>query len=336
MSASTGTESSGGGHLPPLQRHLSNPRTRQVLRLQNGVLRAAREFLADAGFVELQAPIIGPATDPGVRGARQVEVDYYGTPYKLMTSAILYKQASLLAFDKIFYVAPNVRLEPPEASSTERHLTEFHQIDIEMAGASKDDVMRLLESLLVHVVREVTEGLPDVFAALGREVAAFGPLLSEPFERVSHAQAKGRLQELGLDADLATEIDWAGERLLSTRADRPFFVVDYPTVSRGFYDREHAEEPGVLNNFDLLAGEGYGELVSGGEREFEYERIIDRMRQSGEDPEDYGWYLKMVREGIPDSAGFGIGLQRLVRYLAGLEAVWQASAYPKLPKVISP
>ena len=133
--------------------HLSSPITRTVLRIQHRMLTAAREHLSAQGFVEMLPPIIGPVTDPGARGAKQIDIDYYGHRYKLMTSAILYKQASLLAFDKIFYVAPNVRLEPLETSTTGRHLAEFHQIDVEVAGASRDDILQILEDLVRNVVR---------------------------------------------------------------------------------------------------------------------------------------------------------------------------------------
>src|SRR3954447_13374998 len=125
--------------LPPDPReHLTSERTRAALRLQAAALAAAREHLTGAGFVELLPPIIGPVTDPGARGAKQVDIDYYGQRYKLMTSAILYKQASLTAFDKIFCIAPNGPLEPLETASTSRHLAEFHQIDVEVADASRD------------------------------------------------------------------------------------------------------------------------------------------------------------------------------------------------------
>jgi asparaginyl-tRNA synthetase len=116
----------------------------------------------------------------------------------------------------------------------------------------------------------------------------------------------------------------------------PFFVTDYPKGSRGFYDRENPDAPGYLRNFDLIAPEGYGELCSGSEREYDYRRIVARIRETGENPAKYGWYLDLVREGIPASAGFGIGVERLTRYIAGLDMVWQANAYPKLPGVVSP
>ncbi|SDO45854.1 asparagine synthetase A [Lentzea jiangxiensis] len=317
--------------------HLTSPATRAVLRVQHRVLDAVREHLGGQGFTEMLPPVIGPVTDPGARGAKQVDVDYYGHRYKLMTSAILYKQASLTAFDRIFCIAPNVRLEPLETSSTSRHLAEFHQIDVEVAGATRDDATRVAEDLVVHVVRRVVERCVPELEVLGRDPDAFTDLLSgRAFERRTHAAAVADLHETGHAQNPDAEIDWEGEALLSAKASRPFFLTDYPKGSRGFYDRENPAAPGRLLNFDLLAPEGYGELCSGSEREHEYAAIVARMRETGENPAKYAWYLKMVREGVPSSAGFGIGLERLVRFLCGLDAVWQASAFPKIPGVVSP
>jgi asparaginyl-tRNA synthetase len=317
--------------------HLSSPVTRSVLTIQHRMLTATREFLTGRGFTEILPPIIGPVTDPGARGAKQVDVDYYGQRYKLMTSAILYKQASLTAFDKIFCIAPNVRLEPLETANTDRHLAEFHQIDVEMAGASREQITTLVEDLVRHVVGEVVAHLPHELESLGRDVDAFAELLrAAPFERRPHAEAVADLRAAGHDQSPDAEIDWAGEAILSGKSDRPFFLTDYPKGSRGFYDRESLERPGYLRNFDLIAPEGYGELCSGSEREHDYATIVARMRETGENPAKYGWYLQMVREGISASAGFGIGLERFTRYVAGLESVWQASAYPKVPGQVAP
>jgi asparaginyl-tRNA synthetase len=320
---------------PSPKEHLSSPVTQAVLRVQNVVLAATREFLSGQGFTELLPPVIGPVTDPGARGAKQVDVDYYGHRYKLMTSAILYKQASLTAFDKIFCIAPNVRLEPPETSTTARHLAEFHQIDVEIAGASAEQAMSLAEDLVTHVVKSVVTVPQLVF--LGRDTDALNAVLGGgPFRRRTHASAVAELHSLGHEQNPDGEIDWRAEVLLSSRAAQPFFITSYPKGSRGFYDRESAETPGVLRNFDLIAPEGFGELCSGSEREHRYTEIVTRMRETGENPAKYGWYLDVVRDGIPAGAGFGIGLERLTRYLCGLANVWQASAYPKLPGVASP
>ncbi|MFJ4685162.1 asparagine synthetase A [Streptomyces sp. NPDC088789] len=320
---------------PDLRAHLSAPRTRSAVAVQQAILGAAREYLAGEGFTELLAPVIGPVTDPGARGSKQVDIDYYGHRYKLMTSAILYKQASLLSFGKIFCVAPNVRLEPLETANTDRHLAEFHQLDVEIAGASRDEATEVAQGVVRHAVRRVLDGAADHLDVLGRDRDALATWLDDPFGRITHREAVRRLHASDHPQDPGAEIDWAGERLLSESEKCPFFITDYPKGSRGFYDRESATDPGSLRNFDLIAPEGYGELCSGSEREYDYRRMIARMRETGENPAKYGWYLDLVRGGIPASAGFGIGVQRLTRYVAGLDAVWQASMFPKLPGVVS-
>jgi asparaginyl-tRNA synthetase len=323
--------------LPPGTReHLTSPVTQAALRIQNAVTAGARDYLGMNGFIELSPPIIGPVTDPGVRGAKQLDVDYYGHPYKLMTSVILYKQASLLAFEKIFYVAPNVRMEPLETATTGRHLVEFTQIDVEVRDAKREDILDLLQGLLRHIVRHAVQESKADLALLGRDPEAFGPLQREDFERMTHAEAVARLRGLMHGQSTDAEIDWQGEKLISEQTDRPFFITDYPKGSRGFTDGESATRPGILRNFDLIAPDGFGELCSGGERTHEYRRLIERMRESGENPAKYAWYLDLAREGLPASAGFGLGLERLTRYIAGLDAIWQANAYPKLPGIASP
>ncbi|HZP50433.1 asparagine synthetase A [Actinocrinis sp.] len=320
----------------PLGEHLRSPRLRAAMLVQQAALHAAREYLCGRGFTELLPPLVGPVTDPGGRGAKALDVDYYGHPYKLMTSAILYKQASLRGFPKLFYVAPNVRVEPPETAATGRHLVEFHQIDVEIADASRDDAMDVAAGLLAHVVTRVWESAPSVLRELGREESFFARTRDGMFDTCTHADAVARLREQGHPQSPDAEIDWTGEEALSRQAGRPFFVTDYPKGSRGFYDREDRTRRGVLRNFDLIAHGGYGELASGSERESDYAAIVTRMRESGENPAKYAWYLELAREGIPASAGFGMGVQRLVRFLTGLDALWQVSAYPKLPGTVAP
>lgn len=328
-----------GYQLPPasLREHLGSPVTRKVLRIQQRIVGAARAYLTGDGFDELLPPIIGPVTDPGARGSKQVDIDYYGHRYKLMTSAILYKQASLTAFEKIFYIAPNVRLEPLETASTGRHLVEFHQIDVEIVGATRDQAMAVAEDLVKYVLRDVSAVMAAELDALGRDREPLERAASGPFDSYAYSTLAAWLEELGsAQRRPGTEIDWEAEALLSKASARPFFVTGYPKGSRGFYDREDRDRPGMLRSFDLLAPEGYGELCSGSEREHEYATIVTRIRETGENPSKYRWYLDMAREGIPASAGFGLGLERLTRYIAGLHSTWQACAYPKVPGVPSP
>lgn len=318
--------------LPGTRAHLTSPKTQAVLKIQQALVAGARDLLAGNGAVELFQPLIGPVTDPGARGAKQVDVDYYGHKYKLMASAILYKQASLVAFDKVFFIAPNVRLEPLETSVTHRHLVEFHQIDVELAGASRQDAIALVERLVRHAVRRVLDTQADALRVVGRDSAALASFVEGPFDVLTHGEVLDRLG----GSHPGTEIEWAAEEHLSGQAARPFFIIDYPKGSRGFYDKEDQTRPSTLMSFDLIAPESCGEICSGGERESDYARIVTRMRETGENPAKYRWYLDIVRQGIPGSAGFGIGLERLTRWVAGLESVWQANAYPKLPGVVAP
>jgi len=183
--------------LPPGTReHLLSPVTQAAMRIQNAITIATRGHLGMDGFQELTPPLIGPVTDPGCRGAKQVDVDYYGHKYKLMTSVILYKQASLLAFDKIFYVAPNVRLEPLETADTGRHLAEFTQIDVEVRDAKREDVLDLLQGLLRHIVSYVLRESKADLVALGRDPEAFEPLLRKDFERMTHNEAVAKVRSL--------------------------------------------------------------------------------------------------------------------------------------------
>src|ERR1035437_3303800 len=174
--------------------------------------------------------------------------------------------------------------------------------------------MQLAEGVVGQAIRRITAELPAELGWLGRGARPLGGPGSEPVGRPR---------------------PWVGEAILSREASRPFFITDYPKGARGFYDKESPERPGFLRNFDLIAPEGYGELCSGSERENDYGTIIARIRETGENPAKYGWYLQILRDGIPGSAGFGIGVERLTRYIAGLHSVWQASAYPKVPGVAS-
>jgi asparaginyl-tRNA synthetase len=208
---------------------------------------------------------------------------------------------------------------------------EFHQIDVEMVHASREEAMALAEGLLRHVIRTIVDQAADRLAELRREVALLRGYLDRPFELATHRRVVADLHSIGHPQQNDVEIDWPGEELISSKASGPFFIVDYPLGSRGFYDRESREQPGVLRNFDLIAPEGFGELASGGEREYEYDRIVEGMRRTGEDPEQFRWYLEFVEAGCPPSAGFGLGLERLMRFLTGLDEIWRVTAFPRVP-----
>jgi asparaginyl-tRNA synthetase len=313
-------------------RRIRDPGMRCVLRVQDEILSAMRDFLRNNGFIEILAPIIGPVTDPGIRGAKQATVDFYGHPYKVMSSMILYKQMVVSSLGRVFALSPNVRLEPCESIETGRHLSEFRQLDLEVAEASYFDVMDIGERMVVYVCATVKAACGEELKLLGRDLK----MPSAPFNKISYKEAIDLLQSNGFGVSHDEEIPWMAEEGLSKMFDDPFWIIDYPMTARGFYDREDPDRPGTLRDFDLIYPEGFGEAVSGGEREFQFDRVQARMMSNGEDPGAYGWYLEMLREGIQPSAGFGIGVERLTRYVCGLDKIWEAVPFPKVPGIASP
>ncbi len=310
-------------------RSIRTERARTILQVQHVLCRAIRDFLDSEGFVEVLAPIIGPLTDPGIRGATSVSVSFYGRPYTIMTSMILYKQMTISAFPRMYSFSPNVRIEPVESLDTKRHLAEFYQVDLEVANGTCTSLMDLGDRLLHSVICRVRQQCHEQLEDLGRDL----PVPPKRFPRVTHAEAVEMLRAQGFEMDANGELPWDAERALSTIFDTPFWVTDYPVGSRGFYYLEDPTRPGVLRTMDLLLPEGYGEVSSGGEREHTLEGVIRQMRRTGEDPSKYGWYIDMLEEGVLPSAGFGIGVERLTRYICGSANIWECSPFPKVPGI---
>jgi len=311
---------------------IKQPKIICALKIQDQIISSIRDYLRREGFIEILAPIIGPVTDPGIRGAKQVSIDYYGVSFKVMSSMILYKQMAVASLTKIFAFSPNIRIEPLETIKTKRHLTEFRQVDIEEACVTYDQMMRLSEGMLCHVIEDVKRKREKELKELGRDLEK--PTI--PFKKYTYHEAVEVLQSMGFNLKHGDEIPWDAEEALSAIHKAPFWITDYPATARGFYYLEHQDQPSLLRDFDLLYPEGYGEAISGGEREHRYEKIVERMKGGGEDPAEYTWYLEMLKEGISPSAGFGIGVERLTRYICGVENIWEAVPFPKVAGIVSP
>ncbi len=303
---------------------LGTQRAQAVLRIQHGVLRHLRDVLDEAGCLESLAPIIGEVTDPGTRGGKQATIRQAGRRWKVMSSAILYKQLMLHATKRVYMMAPCIRFEPEDTATTGRHLTEFYQCDVELRDAKLGDATGLAEHLIREVVHRVQQSHAEDLASID----APSRDLSAPFKHLTHAEAITTLRGLGFDADERTEIPWDQERALSLHFDVPIVLTHYPRGARGFYDKLDPDT-GLLLDFDVLYPDGYGEAVSGAERQHDLRTVVERMREAGEDPKKYGWYIDMLRDGCPPSAGFGIGVERLTRFICGLDSVTEARPFPK-------
>ena len=307
------------------------PKYAKIIKFQHILLRSLREILDSEGFVELLPPVLNLVSDPGLRGARKVAVSVYGSTYELCSSTIMYKQVAATALGKIYFVARNVREEPAENVKTGRHLVEFTQLDLEWAGASMSEVMSLGERLVYESCLEVSERGRDVVEEFNSELKCFKP----PYEKITFSDALNMVREAGLRVSESRELPQEAEELLSVRLGRPFWLIKFPTSGRGFYYMPDEEQLDKNQDFNLIMPGGHGELIDGGVREFRYERIVQRLKELGEDPDKYSWFLEAVRFGIAPTAGFGLGVERYTRYLLNLKYIWEAAPFPKPPGVVN-
>jgi len=285
-----------------------------VLTIKNEIVRSAGEFLRSEDFTEILPVLLSPITDPLRHETYDGQVDFYGVPYQLMKSMIFHKQIALRTLPKIFCFAPNVRMEPAERASAGRYLAEFVQLDLEVRDASRDEIIAVGEGLVTAVFAAALAACGNELELLGRELV----VPTRPFARVSFD-------------DAATQFGEPFDDALSATLDAPSWVIDFPRRIREFYDREDPERPDVLLDMDLMYPEGFGEALSGGERECELDRITDRLARDDIPRANFARYLEEVERGVPPSAGFGIGIERLTRFIAGLDCIEDARLFPKVP-----
>jgi len=288
-----------------------------VLKVKSEIMRAAGAYLREQGFIEILPVILSPITDPLHHETYDGAIDYYGSPYKLTKSMILHKQIALRTVPRIFCFSPNVRMEPAERASYGRYLAEFVQLDLEMRDATRDDIMKIGEGLFLAILDNVKDHCAEELRFLNRQL----PIPAAPFAQITYQEA---MEQFGKKFDDS----------LSLSLQEPIWVIDFPREVREFYDRQDPARPGVLLDMDLIYPKGYAEALSGGEREHELESILKRLNQDKIDPQRFTEYLSVVEEGIPASAGFGIGIERLPRYICGLDSVAEARLFPKVPGVI--
>jgi asparaginyl-tRNA synthetase len=318
------------------KRHLVirfSSKMKNILKVRNEIIKSIRNFLNENGFIEFPSPVIQWATDPGVRTAHLLTIpDFRETPYVLASSAQLYKQAAITLIDRAFTITPALRSERTVAKLTGRHLSDFLELDVEMAFGTYEDIMNIAECMIQRVILDVKEKCKEELKNLKRKLQV--PEI--PFKKITHREAVQKARELGIETKEDEEISWEAEASISRLYKDPIWVVDYPTPSRAWYYRQDLDNPKIVRTMDLLYPEGYGEGITGGEREYDYETLIRRIKESGDDPRRYEWYVEMFKYGMPPSAGFGLGIERLTRYICGLKYVWETVMFPRVPGIISP
>ncbi len=309
------------------RRHLwiRTPRQAAILRVRAEAIRAAREFMDGQGYTLTDAPIFTPAACEGT--TTLFEVEYIDDQKAYLTqSGQLYVEATAAALGKVYCFGPTFRAEK---SKTRRHLTEFWMLEPEAAYAHLDDVMALGEGLVSHMAQSVLKNRARELETLQRDTAKLAGV-KPPFPRISYDEAVQVLQKRGKPAKWGDDFGGDEETLLSSEYDRPVMIHRYPAAIKAFYMQSDPERPELALGFDMLAPEGYGEIIGGGERISSYELLVQRLRENHLPEEAFQWYLDLRRYGSVPHAGFGLGLERTVAWICGTEHIREVIPFPRM------
>jgi len=314
-------------------RHLwiRSPRYSKIFRIKHTVLTAGREYFIKNGYWEVTPPILTASACEG--GATLFPVDYFGTKAYLSQSAQLYLEALVYVLEKVFSLTPSFRAEK---SRTRRHLTEYWHLEPEAAWHSMEDMMKVAEGLVAHIVERVLEERRRELEDLGRDIDNLKKSLNTPYPRVKYDEAIEILQKKGVNVKWGDDLGADEERILTMEFETPFFLTHFPKNIKSFYMKIDRSRPEVVLGFDLLAPEGYGEIIGGGEREDDYNILYQRVLEQGLNPEEYKWYLDLRRYGSVPHSGFGLGVERVVMWIAGLDHIREAIPFPRYREKIYP
>ncbi len=313
-------------------RHLwiRSPRQAAILRVRDTVIWALRDFFRKEGFILTDTPILTPTSCEGT--TTLFETEYFDQKAYLSQSGQLYLEALAMALGKVYDFGPTFRAEK---SKTRRHLTEFWMLDAEAAFMDLEGSMQLQERMIVHVVQTVLAERKAELALLERDVTALEKIQS-PFERMTYDQALAKLKELGSDITWGTDLGNDDETILTKAYDKPIFITHYPAEIKAFYMKPDPTNPKVALCADLLAPEGYGEVIGGSQRIDDLQMLEQRIAEHKLPKKDLEWYLDLRRYGSVPHSGFGIGLERTVTWLCGLPHVRESIPFPRLINRLTP
>lgn len=308
-------------------RHLWIRSKRQwaILRIRNMLMLAVQEFLQKENFIRFDAPIITPSACEGT--TTLFELDYFGEKAYLTQSGQLYLEAAIASLGRAYDFGPIMRAEK---SKTRRHLVEFWMMDAEAAFVEFEENLEIQEALIKFVLSSVLEKGKQELAVIGRDTKPLERALQEPFVRLTYKEAIAKLKTLGSDIEEGTDFGNDDETLLMNHYATPLFVTHFPSSFKAFYFKRDAKDDTLVLGADLLAPEGYGEIIGGGEREDDYDTLLTRIKEHGYLESDYDWYLDLRRYGSVPHSGFGLGLERLVAWVCKLEHVRETIPFPRL------
>jgi asparaginyl-tRNA synthetase len=309
------------------RRHLwiRTERQHAILRIRHEVINAVRDFFNSRGFILADTPIFTPAACEGTTTLFPAQYFEEQTAY-LTQSGQLYNEANAMALGRVYCFGPTFRAEK---SKTRRHLTEFWMVEPEMAYADLDEVMNLAEGLVVSVVERVLEKRRRELGILERDVAKLENV-KPPFPRISYDDAVKILSEKGMPFEWGGDLGGPDETALSEHFDRPVMVHRYPAAVKAFYMKPDPQRPEVALGVDVLAPEGYGEIIGGGERLADLDLLLQRIKEHNLPQDAFEWYLDLRRYGTVPHGGFGMGIERVVSWICKLDHLREAIPYPRM------
>jgi asparaginyl-tRNA synthetase len=313
-------------------RHLwvRSQRQASILRIRAEIIKAVRDFFDERGFTLTDPPILTPAACEGT--STLFPVDYFDEQAYLTQSGQLYIEATAMALGKVYSFGPTFRAEK---SKTRRHLTEFWMVEPEVAYAQLDDLMELAEGLITFVVKRCLEKRRTDLQAIGRDISKLEKI-EVPFPRISYDDAVANLQDGFAKGALEAKFEWGGdfgspdETYLSAQFDRPVMVHRYPAKVKAFYMEPDPQRPELALCVDVLAPEGYGEIIGGSQRMASHELLLQRIHEHGLPEEAFKWYLDLRKYGSVPHGGFGMGIERAVAWICGLEHVRETIPFPRM------
>ncbi|WP_276351536.1 asparagine--tRNA ligase [Cohnella caldifontis] len=303
---------------------LRAPRQRAVMRIRARIISAIQEFFDERGFTLVDPPILTPSSAEGT--TELFHIRYFDEDAYLTQSGQLYMEAAAMALGKVYSFGPTFRAEK---SKTRRHLIEFWMIEPEMAFVDHEENLRVQEQFVSHVVGRVLEHCRPELETLGRDVAAL-ERIKPPFPRITYDEAIRMLAELGMELPWGEDFGAPHESALAEKFDRPLFITHYPTAIKAFYMKPDPSRPEVVLCADMIAPEGYGEIIGGSQRIDDPELLRQRFDEHRLSDEAYQWYMDLRRYGSVPHSGFGLGLERTVAWICGLEHVRETIAFPRM------
>jgi len=310
---------------------LRSPKQWAIQRIRYTIIRETYDHLSREGFIKIDAPILTPTACEGT--TTLFEINYFDKDKAYLTqSGQLYIEAAIMSHNRVFDFGPVFRAEK---SKTRRHLTEFWMMDAEMAFSDHQDNLKIQENLITSIVKRVLKDNQEELKILERDIKPLEKI-ETPFDKITYTEAVDILQKQGSEMKWGDDFGADEEAMISRQHEKPVFVEKYPAIIKPFYMKRDPSNDKVAMNSDLLAPEGYGEIIGGSQREDDYETLIKRFKEYNVPIEPYEWYLDLRRYGSVPHAGFGYGLERLTAWICGIHHIRETIPFPRLMNRLTP